>query len=210
MSNPVEAAATTTAIEVMLAHQFTTEDLGEPVVLLAFTACTCTRWSRQCGTVEGAETFREAHAEHVVEVLREAGLLAEDTPVVDGTCVMTHEEPYDFATCETHDTTFALGAECKFNGREVWEVFAEEADEQRGLKVRAEMEAEESAIALDVLRATIKQVIAEHPVSTAVFVEKVRPLLDPETDIVREAQRAAWEFGHQACVRGLGEDTNPF
>lgn len=57
-------------------------------------------------------------------------------------CDMRHVEPYDFAWCETHDTTFALGDKCKFDGRVVWEVYAEEADEQRGLKVRAEVENE--------------------------------------------------------------------
>lgn len=53
-------------------------------------------------------------------------------------CVMTHTPPMDFAQCETHDTTFPLGETCKFDGREPWQVFADEADEQRGLKVRAE------------------------------------------------------------------------
>ena len=57
-------------------------------------------------------------------------------------CQMFHEEPFDFAWCETHDTTFALGDACKFQGREMWEVYAEEAQEQRGLKVRAEMRVE--------------------------------------------------------------------
>lgn len=56
------------------------------------------------------------------------------------TCDMKHQPPMDFAFCETHDTTFALGDRCKFYGREMWEVFAEEANEQRGFKVRAEME----------------------------------------------------------------------
>lgn len=57
-------------------------------------------------------------------------------------CVMTHTEPFDFAHCETHDTTFPLGGTCKFNGREVWEVYADEADEQRQRAVRLEMKLE--------------------------------------------------------------------
>lgn len=53
-------------------------------------------------------------------------------------CVMTRTPPFDFAQCETHDTTFALGATCKFQGRDAWEVFADEADEQRQRAVMAE------------------------------------------------------------------------
>lgn len=29
-------------------------------------------------------------------------------------CLMFHEEPFDFAYCERHDTTFALGDVCKY------------------------------------------------------------------------------------------------
>ncbi|QWS68198.1 hypothetical protein SEA_VANLEE_81 [Gordonia phage VanLee] len=54
-------------------------------------------------------------------------------------CDMTHQEPFDFAQCRTHDTTFALGETCKFHGREPWEVYAEEASAQRQLKVRAQL-----------------------------------------------------------------------
>lgn len=54
-------------------------------------------------------------------------------------CDMRHAKPYDFAWCETHDTTFPLGEKCKFDGRVAWEVYSDEADEQRRLKVMAEM-----------------------------------------------------------------------
>ena len=30
-------------------------------------------------------------------------------------CAMFHEPPFDFAWCETHDETFALGDVCKFS-----------------------------------------------------------------------------------------------
>lgn len=66
-------------------------------------------------------------------------------------CDMRHQPPMDFAWCETHDTTFPLGEKCKFDGREPWEVYAEEADEQRGLKVQAEMRAEEHELAASAL-----------------------------------------------------------
>ena len=55
------------------------------------------------------------------------------------TCEMVYEEPMDFASCLTHDETFPLGEECRFNGRVMWEVFAEEADQQRQRAVMTEM-----------------------------------------------------------------------
>ena len=58
-------------------------------------------------------------------------------------CAMKHEPPMDFAWCETHDTTFALGDKCKFDGRQAWEVYADEADEQRGRAVMAELKVEQ-------------------------------------------------------------------
>lgn len=74
-----------------------------------------------------------------------------DTSQVE-TCDMRHGEPYDFAWCETHDTTFPLGEACKFNGRVMWEVYAEEADEQRQRAVLAELELERHMDTLDELR----------------------------------------------------------
>jgi hypothetical protein len=63
-------------------------------------------------------------------------------------CDMRHQPPMDFAWCETHDTTFPLGERCKFDGRHAWEVYADEADEQRQRAVLAEVKAEE-ALSLD-------------------------------------------------------------
>lgn len=55
-------------------------------------------------------------------------------------CKMTHTEPFDFAQCETHDTTFALGGKCEWDGVEsIYEHLEDKIDEQRGLKVLAEM-----------------------------------------------------------------------
>ncbi len=53
-------------------------------------------------------------------------------------CVMTHTPPFDFAQCETHDSTFALGQECRFKDRDPADVYFEEAQEQRVRAVRAE------------------------------------------------------------------------
>ncbi|RLP70882.1 hypothetical protein D9V30_00145 [Mycetocola reblochoni] len=56
-------------------------------------------------------------------------------------CVMTHTPPFDFAQCETHDTTFPLGGACKWHGQtSIFEVLDREAMEQRGRAVRAEMQ----------------------------------------------------------------------
>ena len=75
-----------------------------------------------------------------------ADLLAEVTPAP---CVMTHTPPFDFAQCETHDETFPLGGACRFQGREAWEVYADEADEQRQRAVLAEIEVERLTEAAD-------------------------------------------------------------
>lgn len=208
-------------VEVMLAHQFTVndnavgglaatvEDLNAFALAPVYATCTCGRWERECGTIKGAETKRGEHAEHVTDELRALGLLARDTDPVEA-CNMVHQEPYDFAECRTHDTTFRLGDACKFNNRVMWEAYQDEADEQRGLKVRAEMEAEQAALELDSLKGAIQRVLDDHPVSTAAIAEKIKPLLATDADPLREAQQAAWKFGHSAGTRGLGEDTNPF
>lgn len=76
-------------------------------------------------------------------------------------CDMKHQPPMDFAYCETHDTTFPLGGKCRFQGREAWEVYADEADEQRGRAVMAEMEADAARAALAALREAVGGLIAE-------------------------------------------------
>jgi len=82
--------------------------------------------------------FAASKAVQTAEALNAAGALSTNPP-----CAMTHQEPYDFAACSTHDTTFALGDTCKFDGKDPFGVLYDEADEQRGLKVRAEMDLEE-------------------------------------------------------------------
>lgn len=216
-SAPATADTTTepvTATDVILGHVYDgtrgqSHDDPDGIRIV----CSCGNWSQNIAGMQGITTWRLAHAEHVTAVLAEHGLLAEDaagaTQRVE-TCQMVHEEPYDFASCLTHDTTFPLGGECKFKGRVMWEVYADEADEQRGLKVRAEMEAEEARLELDLLRGAIQRIMDEHPVSTAAIAEKIKPLLAADADPLRDAQRAAWSFGHGAAARGLGKDANPF
>lgn len=195
--------------EVMAAHTLSVEALDEADIEIAFASCSCGHWNRQCGTVEGLESKRGDHLAHVVEVMRAAGLASRAEDAVE-VCHMVHTEPYDFASCETHDTTFALGETCKFDGQVMWHVYADEADDQRGLKMRAEMEAEDARLDNDVLRAAVQQAIKDHPVSSASFTSAISHLLDTDTDVLRDAQKAAWKFGHAAATRGLDETANPF
>lgn len=97
-------------------------------------------------------------------------------------CIMLHVEPYDFGQCETHDTTFALGEECKFNGKEPWEVYADEADKQRGLKVRAQMEFEEAQWKLQEIETLMDNWATDSPEGRA-LIRSVRKRLAGEEDV---------------------------
>lgn len=91
---------------------------------------------------EAAKRARQAdsmHAGTVGQRIERAAYRAYLEAVTPAPCVMTHTPPMDFAQCETHDETFRLGEECRFNGRDAAEVFAEEADQQRQRAVVAEM-----------------------------------------------------------------------
>lgn len=209
-----DTSGTPSAIDIVLGHVYDgTRGLShdDPDGIRA--VCSCGGWEQNIAGMQGVTTWRLAHAEHVIAELAQHGLLADATTVAPErveTCRMEHEEPYDFAWCLTHDTTFPLGGACKFTGRVMWEVYADEADEQRSLKVRAEMDAEQARLDLDTLRGAVRQVLDEHPISTASVADKIKPLLATDTDPLREAQRAAWAFGRKAGLNGLGEDANPF
>lgn len=69
-------------------------------------------------------------------------------------CVMEQEEPYDFAWCETHARTFALGGTCDHAGLSHVDYLDEDGRKQRGRAVRAEME-------LDALREELERMTAE-------------------------------------------------
>ena len=68
-------------------------------------------------------------------------------------CDEKHEPPYDFAYCETHDRTFALGDHCDHAGLSAWSYLDERERQQRGRAVRAEMRAEEAEAERDALAA---------------------------------------------------------
>ncbi|QYC53581.1 hypothetical protein SEA_NORVS_97 [Gordonia phage Norvs] len=116
------------------------------------------------GSGQGDRPRRETIAIRNAEFIAAApdlvrGLLAElDQAIAPDPCDMTHREPFDFAQCRTHDTTFPLGEKCKFDGREPWAVFADEADEQRQLKVRAELSLDRTRGELDAALATTQKV----------------------------------------------------
>lgn len=84
----------------------------------------------------------DPHAARIVDALADAGLLRG----VEETCEMTYTSPFDFAQCETHDTTFPLGGTCKFNGRVIEDVLDDEADEQRARAVLAEHQAHQNVV----------------------------------------------------------------
>lgn len=99
------------------------------------------------------EELREQHvraieAAYGADVTAEAGARFDATvaAALDGAdrpspCDMKQGEPYDFAWCEAHDTTFALGEVCKWHGKDsVVDVLQDEADEQRAARIRAEIQ----------------------------------------------------------------------
>lgn len=135
------------------------------------------------GVAAQCKTWLHARAVLVVDALIEQSLLAY-TPE---TCRMTHTEPYDFAVCETHDTTFALGSECKFNGRLMVDVLADEADEQRMRAVRAEHESEHTV--QDAVAATWRTVLSKHP---RVTYEQATGDADPDFGDVCRTCLAVW------------------
>lgn len=108
--------------------------------------------AHDAGFVAGAEWLAPTVAALEAEVER---LRAEAEPAQ---CVMTHTEPFDFAQCETHDETFPLGGVCRFNGREAWEVYADEADEQRQRAVMAEIDRDAERAHADAAEAVIGRV----------------------------------------------------
>ena len=67
-------------------------------------------------------------------------------------CVMKLGEVYDFAWCETHDRTFALGGTCDHAGLSHVDYLDDDGRTQRGRAVRAEMERDALAAERDALR----------------------------------------------------------
>lgn len=57
-------------------------------------------------------------------------------------CKITHEQPYDFRWCETHDRTFPLDGDCDHRGLSEIDYLTEMASSQRARAVFAEERAE--------------------------------------------------------------------
>ena len=89
-----------------------------------------------------------------------------DALTVAQPCVMRMGEVYDFAWCETHDRTFALGSSCDHAGLSHVDYLDEDGRRQRGRAVLAEMEMERIAAERDALAAKVERVRAlpaKHP-----------------------------------------------
>ena len=63
-------------------------------------------------------------------------------------CSETRTEPFDFAYCSTHDTTFALADHCYYAGLSEFDYMEKQATEQRVRAIRAEDERDRLAAAL--------------------------------------------------------------
>ena len=89
-----------------------------------------------------------------------------DALTVAQPCVTRMGEVYDFAWCETHDRTFALGSSCDHAGLSHVDYLDEDGRRQRGRAVLAEMEMERIASERDALAAKVERVRAlpaKHP-----------------------------------------------
>lgn len=58
-------------------------------------------------------------------------------------CDLRHEEPFDFAQCQTHDVTFPLGKDCPYSGKSVVDYLEDAQSAQRYRAVVAEEKLEE-------------------------------------------------------------------
>ena len=68
-------------------------------------------------------------------------------------CVMRSGEVYDFAWCETHDRTFALGGTCDHAGLSHVDYLDNDGRKQRGRAVRVKMERDALAAKVERVRA---------------------------------------------------------
>lgn len=57
-------------------------------------------------------------------------------------CEITHEHPYDFNYCTTHDRTFALDGDCDHRGFSWADYLSHREMQSRGRAVQAEMKVE--------------------------------------------------------------------
>jgi len=130
--------------------------------------------------VETAAELKKVTAE------RDRALTFTDTP---SPCQMTHTPPFDFAQCETHDTTFPLGSACKWHGKDsISAVLEDETDKQRVRAIRAEIERDKAIAERDASR----QVNAE-------FLKARRePIVDDHEVCKQESEKLKRRVDHWA------------
>ena len=74
-------------------------------------------------------------------------------------CSVSHEDPYDFDYCETHDRTFPIGGKCDHAGISELDYWVDQASMQRGRAVGAEMRVETAEATI----ARVRELAEEHP-----------------------------------------------
>ena len=130
-------------------------------------------WEARVCTTTGslADVDSTANAELIAAAINALPALLDaaaerDALTVAQPCVMRMGEVYDFAWCETHDRTFALGSSCDHAGLSHVDYLDEDGRRQRGRAVLAEMEMERIAAERDALAAKVERVRAlpaKHP-----------------------------------------------
>ena len=118
-----------------------------------------------------------------------------DALTVAQPCVMRMGEVYDFAWCEAHDRTFALGSSCDHAGLSHVDYLDEDGRRQRGRAVLAEMEMERIAAERDALAAKVAALADWHETKA----EKARrfrieiggrnPVMDKAAEVHTDAAR---------------------
>lgn len=87
----------------------------------------------------------------VLERLEDAELFIKVQP-----CKYTHEEPYDFDYCESHDRTFNRGGECDHKGLSIIDYIDDNALKQRGRAVIAEEYLSDALMLIDLIKKELK------------------------------------------------------
>lgn len=74
-------------------------------------------------------------------------------------CQVSHEQPYDFKWCETHDRTFPLDGDCDHKGKSAlqWQDGREQEQRARALRAEGRAEAAEKAVA------AVREALEAHP-----------------------------------------------
>lgn len=71
-------------------------------------------------------------------------------------CNYSHEDPFDFDYCDTHDKTFEKGGECAYKGISVVNYLDDEMMKQRGRAVIAEENFEDAQMLINFIEGELK------------------------------------------------------